>query len=124
MQIIATEPAPVSPKKKTRLSYSVRHRLFRARMASASLVSSRAIAKTLRDSEEELGRIDALAGDGDHGMGITRGSAAAAEAAEKAVAEGAGAASVLAAAGNAWADRAGGTPALCGDWLCAPGVSR
>jgi dihydroxyacetone kinase len=39
---------------------------------------------------------------------MTRGSAAAAEAARKAVEAGAGAASVLAAAGNAWADRAGG----------------
>ena len=52
--------------------------------------------------------IEDLAGDGDHGMGMTRGSAAAAEAAEKAVAAGAGAASVLAAAGDGWADRAGG----------------
>jgi dihydroxyacetone kinase len=67
------------------------------------------IAKALRDAEEELGRIDALAGDGDHGQGMTRGSAAAADAARAAVAAGAGAASVLAAAGDAWADRAGGT---------------
>ena len=67
------------------------------------------IARALRDAEEELGRIDAIAGDGDHGQGMTRGSAAAAAAAEKAVAAGAGAASVLAAAGDAWADRAGGT---------------
>jgi dihydroxyacetone kinase len=68
-----------------------------------------AIAKALRDAEEELGRIDALAGDGDHGQGMARGSAAAADAARKAVVSGAGAASVLAAAGDAWADRAGGT---------------
>ena len=67
------------------------------------------IALALRDAEEELGRIDALAGDGDHGQGMTRGSAAAADAAKKAVAAGAGGASVLAAAGDAWADRAGGT---------------
>ena len=39
---------------------------------------------------------------------MTRGSAAAAEAAQKAVAAGAGAASVLTTAANAWADRAGG----------------
>lgn len=67
------------------------------------------IAKTMREAEIDLGRIDALAGDGDHGMGMTRGSAAAAEAAHQAVAAGAGAASVLAVAGDAWADRAGGT---------------
>ena len=66
------------------------------------------VAAALREAEEELGRIDALAGDGDHGQGMARGSAAAAEAATKAVAAGAGAATVLSAAGNAWADRAGG----------------
>ncbi|PDT79885.1 dihydroxyacetone kinase family protein [Sinorhizobium sp. BJ1] len=67
------------------------------------------IADALRAAEEELGRIDAIAGDGDHGQGMRRGSAAALEAANAAVAAGAGAASVLAAAGDAWADRAGGT---------------
>lgn len=68
-----------------------------------------AIATMLKAAEDELGRIDAVAGDGDHGQGMRRGSAAACDAAEKAVAAGAGAASVLAAAGDAWADRAGGT---------------
>jgi len=67
------------------------------------------IAEALRDAEEELGRIDAQAGDGDHGQGMRRGSAAARDAIEYAVAAGAGAASALAAAGDAWADRAGGT---------------
>jgi len=69
----------------------------------------RAIADALQKAEEELGRIDALAGDGDHGQGMARGSAAAAIAAESASAATAGAASVLAAAAHAWADRAGGT---------------
>ncbi len=67
------------------------------------------IALTLKEAEEELGRIDAVAGDGDHGQGMRRGSAAALDAARAAVALGAGAASVLAAAGDAWVDRAGGT---------------
>lgn len=67
------------------------------------------IAAALKDAEEELGRIDAQAGDGDHGQGMRRGSAAALDAAHAAVAAGAGAASVLAVAGDAWADRAGGT---------------
>lgn len=67
------------------------------------------IAEALKDAEEELGRIDAQAGDGDHGQGMRRGSAAALDAANAAVAAGAGAASVLAVAGDAWADRAGGT---------------
>ena len=67
------------------------------------------LADALKDAEEELGRIDAQAGDGDHGQGMRRGSAAARDAVEHAVAAGAGAASALAAAGDAWADRAGGT---------------
>jgi len=73
----------------------------------AGLVSQ--IAAALRDAEDELGQIDAHAGDGDHGQGMRRGSAAALDAANAAVAAGAGAASVLAVAGDAWADRAGGT---------------
>ncbi len=84
--------------------------------SAASRESARCLAKligeiahAMRAAENDLGRIDALAGDGDHGMGMTRGSAAAAEAASKAVAAAAGAASLLAAAGDAWADRAGGT---------------
>ncbi len=67
------------------------------------------IATALKDAEEELGRIDAQSGDGDHGQGMRRGSAAALDAANAAVTAGAGAASVLAVAGDAWADRAGGT---------------
>jgi dihydroxyacetone kinase len=108
-EIIATDPAPVlSEEEKRTVVFGASSAISREDgKCIAGLIG--AIAKTLRDSEEELGRIDALAGDGDHGMGMTRGSAAAAEAAEKAVAEGAGAAIVLAAAGNAWADRAGGT---------------
>jgi dihydroxyacetone kinase len=69
----------------------------------------RAIADMLHDAEDELGHIDALAGDGDHGQGMARGSSAAAQAAERAAAANAGAASVLATGANAWADRAGGT---------------
>lgn len=67
------------------------------------------VAAMLKSAEEELGRIDAQAGDGDHGQGMRRGAASALDAANKAVSAGAGTASVLAAAGDAWADRAGGT---------------
>jgi len=66
------------------------------------------IAAAMQAAQEELGRIDAWAGDGDHGQAMSRGSAAGAEAAERAAAAGAGAATVLAIAGDAWADRAGG----------------
>lgn len=67
------------------------------------------LAAALASAEDELGRIDAKAGDGDHGQGMTRGSTAAAAAAQAAATAGAGAASVLGAAADAWADRAGGT---------------
>jgi len=72
---------------------------------------------------DELGRLDAIAGDGDHGIGMQRGARAAAGAAAQAAAAGAGAGSVLALAGDAWADRAGGTSgALWGAGLRAAGL--
>ena len=40
-----------------------------------------AMAEMLADAEEELGRIDAIAGDGDHGRGMVKGSTAARDAA-------------------------------------------
>jgi dihydroxyacetone kinase len=72
--------------------------------------------------EEELGRIDAIAGDGDHGQGMAFGSRGAAEAAREAVGSGAGARTVLVRAGAAWAEAAGGTSgALWGAALTAAG---
>ncbi|BBY16145.1 D-erythrulose 4-kinase [Mycolicibacterium litorale] len=68
-----------------------------------------ALAAMLAEAEDELGRIDAIAGDGDHGRGMVKGSAAARAAAADAVADGAGQGSVLAAAGKQWAAKAGGT---------------
>lgn len=68
-----------------------------------------AIVEALSAAEAELGRIDAVAGDGDHGQGMRRGATAAREAIRFAASKGAGARSALAAAGDAWADRAGGT---------------
>jgi dihydroxyacetone kinase len=67
-----------------------------------------AMVSTLGEAEAELGRMDAFAGDGDHGQGMRRGATAARDAIQ-AVASGAGARSALAVAGDAWADRAGGT---------------
>jgi dihydroxyacetone kinase len=82
-----------------------------------------ALAETLADAEEELGRIDAIAGDGDHGRGMVKGSWAAHAAAVKAVDDGAGQGSVLAAAGAAWAAKAGGTSGvLWGAMLTAIGA--
>ncbi|TCK59300.1 dihydroxyacetone kinase family protein [Curtobacterium sp. PhB136] len=68
-----------------------------------------AVRRTIDAHADELGRIDAVAGDGDHGIGMQRGSTAADAAATDAAARGAGAGSVLAIAGDAWSDKAGGT---------------
>jgi dihydroxyacetone kinase len=72
--------------------------------------------------EAELGRIDSVAGDGDHGQGMVYGSHGAADAARKAVDNGAGARTTLVRAGDAWAEAAGGTSgALWGAALTAAG---
>ncbi|MCD1269039.1 DAK2 domain-containing protein [Microbacterium sp. MEC084] len=68
-----------------------------------------AVAIALDDAADELGRMDRIAGDGDHGIGMQRGSHAAQEAARRAVDGGAGARTVLEHAAEAWSDRAGGT---------------
>ncbi|WP_082659329.1 dihydroxyacetone kinase family protein [Cellulomonas sp. B6] len=69
----------------------------------------RRVADVLADLETRLGRLDAVAGDGDHGRGMLRGSRAAADAAAAAAQDGHGAVACLQDAGHAWADRAGGT---------------
>ena len=82
-----------------------------------------AMAEMLADAEEELGRIDAIAGDGDHGRGMVKGSSAARVAAAKAVEDGGGQGSVLTAAGKQWAAKAGGTSGvLWGAMLSALGA--
>src|SRR5690606_8825333 len=77
----------------------------------------------LADEAEELGRIDRIAGDGDHGIGMQRGSRAASEAAAAARDGGAGAQTLLKLAGDAWADKGGGTSgAIWGEMLVALGA--
>jgi dihydroxyacetone kinase len=73
------------------------------------LTVMRAMERAIDEHAEDLGRLDAVAGDGDHGIGMQRGVAAAAQAAAEAVDAGAGAGSTMVAAGDAWAHRAGGT---------------
>jgi len=68
-----------------------------------------AVRTVINDNVEELGRLDAIAGDGDHGIGMQRGAEAAVRAARTVASERAGVGTVLGAAGDAWADRAGGT---------------
>jgi D-erythrulose 4-kinase len=79
--------------------------------ASGSIVAEAlsAIAAHMVDAEHELGRIDAVAGDGDHGRGMVKGTGAAADAAMTTARRGACTATVLTAAGEAWAAKAGGT---------------
>ena len=77
----------------------------------------------IADEVEELGRLDAVAGDGDHGVGMLRGLTAAADAADAASAA-VGLAAVLEVAGDAWSERAGGTSgALWGAALRRIGAS-
>jgi dihydroxyacetone kinase len=83
-----------------------------------------AVAAMLDAEADELGRIDRIAGDGDHGIGMQRGSRAAAVAASAAVGDGAGARTALQQAGDAWADKGGGTSgAIWGEMLVALGTA-
>jgi dihydroxyacetone kinase len=94
-----------------------------SRAAAVTVTAALAAVKRLLDERaDELGRIDAVAGDGDHGIGMQRGSTAAALAAGDLLERGAGAGSLLARAGDAWANKAGGTSgALWGAILRAVG---
>lgn len=84
--------------------------------ADADSVAAGAIAREILDAmlavvtehETELGRIDAVAGDGDHGSGMVRGL----RAATAAVQGESGLGATLDAAGIAFADKAGGTSGM------------
>ena len=79
---------------------------------AAAEVARRAVTvlyATIEEHKDYLGQIDAVAGDGDHGIGMSRGSKAAAEAAAET--EG-GVQTVLVAAGAAFGDKAGGTSGI------------
>ncbi|MBB4687834.1 dihydroxyacetone kinase family protein [Amycolatopsis jiangsuensis] len=76
--------------------------------------------RSIEEHEEELGRLDAVAADGDHGLGMTRGMRAAVAAARRAPDTVSGA---LLAAGTAFADAAGGASgALYGVLLAETGA--
>lgn len=95
----------------------------------ASQVAARAIVSgletvlaTLRERQEELGDLDAFAGDGDHGIGMVRGAENGLAAAAELLEQGAGAQTVLMGAGAQWSAQAGGTSgALWGAILAAVG---
>ncbi|MCP1412084.1 dihydroxyacetone kinase family protein [Paenarthrobacter sp. A20] len=96
-----------------------------SKTAAPTILAALNAAKAVVDANvEELGRIDAIAGDGDHGIGMERGIHAAVAAAADAVERGAGAGTALNLAADAWADKAGGTSgALWGMALRAVGQS-
>ena len=88
--------------------------------AAQIAVALESVAAAMVTAEAHLGAIDAIAGDGDHGIGMVNGSAAAARAAKELVAEGGGALTVLAGAGDRWAEASGGASgALWGAALTA-----
>jgi len=68
-----------------------------------------AMEQVLVSNQEHLGKLDAIAGDGDHGVGMVRGIHAAVT---EAKANTGGVGHVLVAAGNAFGDRAGGTSGI------------
>ncbi|GAB3484353.1 dihydroxyacetone kinase family protein [Nocardiopsis coralliicola] len=77
----------------------------------------------IEENEEELGRLDAVAADGDHGLGMVRGIRAAVAAARTAEQGGAAPSEALLQAGTAFADAAGGASgALYGVLLAETGA--
>jgi dihydroxyacetone kinase len=81
-----------------------------SRQAAATIARLLArVADVIDEQAGELGRMDSVAGDGDHGIGMQRGSRAGASAARTAAEAGAGAGTTLAEAGDAWSDEGGGT---------------
>ena len=94
-----------------------------SRAAAAAVVTGlEAVLATLREHSDELGQLDAFAGDGDHGVGMVRGAENGLAAARELLAQDGGAQTVLAGAGAQWSERAGGTSgALWGAVLAAAG---
>lgn len=91
-------------------------------LAKQVLMVLEKISDQMSQIQDELGKLDSVAGDGDHGVGMHKGSAAAVEAAQRMVEQHAGAGTTLSAAGNAWSNGAGGTSgALWGALLTAVG---
>ena len=83
-----------------------------------------AVEKALEQRAEELGALDAVAGDGDHGLGMLRGIRGARQSAIHACTRGCSTGEVLMEAGEAWSDHGGGTSgALWGGALLAAGNS-
>lgn len=92
--------------------------------AVTAVAALEAMSAAIHEAEPELARLDAIAGDGDHGRGMVKGVTHALEAARRPLGAGAGVASVLGAAGDAWASKAGGTSGvLWGQFLRTLGAT-
>ena len=110
--VTPVERADATPEASTRRPAEVLLPRGDAESIAVAAIVSRAletIAAVVDEHVEELGRLDQIAGDGDHGIGMQRGSHAAVAAGTVATSAGAGAATVLAQAADAWAVKAGGT---------------
>jgi D-erythrulose 4-kinase len=120
---VVTPPAPaVAAQEPQDIQPEVIQPASQASRAAARVVRAAldAAGQAIDANAEELGRLDAIAGDGDHGDAMRRGAKAAASAAAAAVAEGAGAGTTVARAAGAWADASGGASgALWGTGLLA-----
>jgi dihydroxyacetone kinase len=80
-----------------------------SRRATSFLAEAmRSIREAIDEQAEALGRMDAVAGDGDHGLGMQRGARAAAAAAEDARGDGSGIRTALMRSAEAWSNRGGG----------------
>ena len=91
---------------------------------NALLARFEAVEKALEQRAEELGALDAVAGEGDHGLGMLRGIRGARQSAIHACTRGCSTGEVLMEAGEAWSDHGGGTSgALWGGALLAAGNS-
>lgn len=110
--------APSAPRERAVVDASASARLA-ARVASRLISVARDV---VAEKVDELGRLDAIAGDGDHGIGMLRGLDAAAAFASSSA--DLGVEQLLAGAGEAWSEQAGGTSgALWGAALAAIGAT-
>lgn len=116
-QAVATRPAaqPAAPSSSgSAVELMAPQRALLARFTAAETIS--------QQKEKELGALDAVAGDGDHGLGMLRGSQGAITAVRSALERGLSTGEALMEAGEAWSDHGGGTSgALWGGGLLAAG---
>ena len=121
-----TSVLPVTPRQQTSTqtvaTASARSAQEQAEAASV-LEALKTLQRELAARENELGRMDAVAGDGDHGLGMLRGVNGAVDAAHRIASGGGDVKELLLAAGEAWSDCGGGTSgALWGAGLRAAGT--